>query len=269
MLTKNTQVIETDKRVDSDIGEVSFTNHLFERLAAKSKTFSRVDFSHSTFDACYLRKCVFDSCDFTGCRFIGTNLVGSTFSGCRFDYATFERTHIENEILDTECPAYENLKMRFARSLRVNYQQLGDTVSANKAIGVELAATELHLYNVWQSNSSYYRKKYKGIIRIRAWFQWLNFKILDYVWGNGESTTKLARTLIFLFAVMTAIDVIQYRDVSLVSSYFSAFVEAPQIFLGASVPLHYPKFYLTLIILLRLIAFGFLMAIIVKRFNRR
>jgi len=269
MLVDNNRTTETDKRVDGDVEGVAFSSYLCVRLVAKSKRFSNVDFKYTIFDSCYFRKCVFDSCDFTGCRFVGTNLVGSSFTGCKFDYASFERTQVENEILDTQCPAYENLKIRFARSLRVNYQQIGDSISANKAIEVELAATEIHLHKAWSSNESYYRKKYNGVGRIRVYFQWLNFKVLDFVWGNGESTLKLVRSLVYAFVAMTIIDVSLYRDTTQVSSYFSALAETPQIFLGTIVPAHYAKPYLTIISLLRLISFGFFMSIIIKRFNRR
>ena len=129
-------------------------NQLFVRLVAKKKRFTKVDFTYSIFDGCNMRDCVFDSCNFTGCRFVSTNLYGSTFSGCMFDYATFERTTIDSHVLDSECPPFENLKIRFARTLRVNYQQLGDAGAVNKAICVELRAAELHLRKAWQSNES-------------------------------------------------------------------------------------------------------------------
>ena len=52
--------------------------------------------------------------------------------------------------------------MKFARTLRMNYQQLGFAESVNKAIQIELQATEIHLYKAWRSNEAYYRKKYAG-----------------------------------------------------------------------------------------------------------
>ena|ERR1700733_3357860 len=126
MLTESNRTHQTDKKFDSDVADAKFANQLFLRLVAKGKTFTRVDFKYSIFDACYLRNCTFDSCDFTGCRFVGTNLYGSIFSGCKFEYCLFERTIVDDHVLDTECPGQENLKMRFARTLRMNYQQLGD-----------------------------------------------------------------------------------------------------------------------------------------------
>ena len=141
-----------DEKFDSDVSNVSYSNKLFLRLVSKSKRFEKVDFKYSIFDTCYLRNCVFDTCDFTGCRFIGVNFSGANFIGCKFDYATFERTIIASDILDNCCPGWDNLKLKFARTLRVNFQQLGESKSANKAIQVELEATEIHLHKSWKSN---------------------------------------------------------------------------------------------------------------------
>jgi uncharacterized protein YjbI with pentapeptide repeats len=115
-----------DKLVSENVEGEALSNILFTRLIAKDRSFSKVDFKYTIFDACYLRNCRFDTCDFTGCRFVATNLHGSAFRNCKFDYTNFERTSIDPEILETNCPGPENLKMRFARSLRMNYQQLGD-----------------------------------------------------------------------------------------------------------------------------------------------
>jgi hypothetical protein len=104
---------------------------------------------------------------------------------------------------------------------------------------------------------------------VPAFIEWLDFKILDWVWGNGESTAKLMRATIILWIVIAIVDVIFYRDSGALSSYKDAFFEAPQIFFGVISPQAYPKWYLTAIVVARLVAFGFFMSIIIKRFNRR
>src|SRR5271170_1288995 len=162
MLVSSKKTVVTDHKFASDESSSRFSNHVFVRLVAVGRTFTKVDFRYTFFDACYLRNCRFDSCDFTGCRFANTQLPGAKFSGCKFDYATFEKTLIDTGVLDTECPGLENLKMRFARSLRTNFQQLGDADAVNKAMRVELSATEIHLKKAWQSNESYYRSQHPG-----------------------------------------------------------------------------------------------------------
>lgn len=269
MLENSGKIELKDQRFAADVSGEKFTNFHFSRLVSKGRVFTNVDFKYCTFDACYLRNCKFDSCDFTGCRFIGTNLHGATFSGCKFEYATFERTDINNEVLSSCCPGSENLKIRFARSLRMNYQQLGDALSANKAIGVELDATNEHLYKAWRSNESYYRKKYRSWHRVQQFLLWVKFKLLDLLWGNGESAWKLGRAVLVIFALMTLFDVLNYRDPSLARSYWNAFFLAPQVFLGTTTNQVFPSSYITLVTFVRLLLFGFFMAIIVKRFNRR
>jgi hypothetical protein len=178
MLVDSGKTVITDQKFDVDQSKARYSNYVFIRLVAMGKTFKRVDFRYTLFDACYLRNCSFDSCDFTGCRFVNTQLPGAKFSGCKFDYATFDKTLIDPHILDTECPTLENLKMRFARSLRTNFQQLGDATAVNKAMKVELNATEIHLRKAWESNESYYRIHHPGVLaRSLAFLEWLKFKV--------------------------------------------------------------------------------------------
>jgi hypothetical protein len=243
------------------------TNRLFVRLGAKERRFTKVQFMYCIFQECYLRKCTFDSCDFTGCRFIATNLYGSHFSGCTFDYATFERTIVDIELLTTGCPRTENLTMRFARSLRTNFQQLGDWRSANAAIRIELEATGIHLLKAWRSKESYYRHKYKGLQRLRVFAEWLGFKILDLIWGNGESAWKLLRAVACFWLAM-CVAAILFGDVDKLG-IVPALARVFPVFFGALSPENYPAWYLTVVVVVRLIAFGFFMSIVIKRFNRR
>ncbi|MFH1976841.1 MAG: pentapeptide repeat-containing protein [Pseudomonadota bacterium] len=258
-----------DKWCDEDVQDAKYLRHLFVRLGAKGKRFTKVDFRYSIFDTCYLRDCIFDTCDFTGCRFLGTNLHGASFSGCKFDYAAFERTPIDSAILETECPAYENLKMDFARSLRMNYQQLGDAAGVNMAINVELQATEIHLHKAWHSNESYYRKKYAGLKRARSLVEWLRFRALDFIWGNGESAWKFMRAGALLLVVIACVDAVAFRNPYAVQDYGKALLAAPQILFGTLTPSSYPTPYLTTIVCARIVALGFFMSILIKRLGRR
>ncbi|WP_313246311.1 pentapeptide repeat-containing protein [Stenotrophomonas rhizophila] len=268
-LSKSGKAKAEDKSIQSDIDGGSLSNFHFSRLVAKNITFKQVDFRYSSFDSCYLRGCTFDTCNFTGAKFVGTNFYGAHFLGCTFDYTTFERTDIDDHVLSTNCPARENLKLKFARSLRMNYQQLGNAQSANKAIEVELEATRAHLLKAWHSNESYYRKKYTGAARVRHFISWLYFMILDWTWGNGESSLKLARAALAIIALLTVYDAATFKDPLLITSYRDAFREVVPMFLGIHSPSNYTPFFLSGVTTVRLIMFGFLMSIIIKRFNRR
>lgn len=255
-----------DKYVPSDVKNSNWGNILFLRLVAKKRKFVSVDFTYAIFDNCYLRDSRFEECNFTGSKFVGCNLHGAVFDGCKFDYAIFERTIIDDAILDVGCPGAENLRMRFARTLRVNYQQIGDAEGANKAIRTELEATGTHLKKAWQSNESYYRRKYAGINRVKMFMRWVAFTALDRVWGNGESLWRLSQ---FVGVSLLGIAVLQLLFVDSATDVLGALAKSPQIFLGVDVPAQMPPSVQAAIVFLRLVTFGLFMAILVKRFNRR
>lgn len=236
---------------------------------AKQTRFQNVSFRHSIFESAYFNRCVFNSCDFTGCRFVNCNFHQSAFSGCTFDYATFERCQIDDDVLDREAPLQENLKLRFARSLRMNYQQIGNAKAVNKAILLELEATSTYLKKSWLSSETYYREKYAGWKKLRQFLRWLEFWLLDAVWGNGESTPKLLRTLIMMHMMIAIYDTSQFHDAWNLKDYLSSVTRSPGIFFGITVPADYPIWVSAAIAALRLIGFAFLTAILVKRFGRR
>lgn len=270
LLNDSHRVEHKDKAVPDNVANSDWSNLQLIRLVAIDRRFKKVNFANSTFDSCYLRDCQFDSCNFTGVKFSSTNLHGAKFTGCDFAYATFERTIIDDAILTDNCPAYENQKMRFARSLRTNYQQIGDAAAVNHAIRVELDATEIHLRKSWKSNDHYYRKKYPGFFnRTKQFASWIKFEFLHYIWGNGESLTAFFRAVAVLIAALVLLDLSLNPSTFSLPNVLPALWRAPQIFLGIDPPLYFSAGWMTIITLVRLIAFGLFMSILIKRFNRR
>ena len=263
------RVICTDQAVKGDLQGVCFRNYQFQRLVASKKRFTDCDFSYSEFDSAYLRNCTFDSCRFIGCKFTNSNLRGSKFVGCIFDYAQFSHTYIEDEILDTGIPGQENLQQIFARSLRINFHQIGDSIAANKAIKIELEATRIHLYKAWRSRESYYRKKYPGIRRVKMFIEWLEFVSLDFFWGNGESPLKLLRSLAIVVLLIALGDIYMHGNIFSISNYSSSLLRAPEILLGISKPKDFSGLALAGITTLRYILIACLVSILIKRLSRR
>lgn len=247
-----------------------YRNKVFVRLGAQKHTvFRKVAFTHCIFDNCYLANCTFDSCDFTGCRFVGSNFYQSSFSGCKFWYATFERTQIDDDILTGEAPAEENLRMRFARTLRMNFAQLGDAKAVNLAISVELEATGQYLRNSWSpKRNSYYQKKYPGLNQVWQLFRWLEFKSLDLVWGNGESIAKLMRSICIALIFIAIYDVSFTGKATDLLAYWESLKDSPAVFLGV-LSKGYPSLALSIIAASRFIGVALLTALLVKRFGRR
>ena len=258
-----------DKIFDEDLISVNFHNKHFIRVGGKDQTFSKVNFSHTYFENCYFRNIIFNTCDFNGCKFVNCNFHGSTFPGSKFEYATFEKTFIDSEILDINCPSFNNLTLKFARTLRVNYQGIGDSESVNKAIKIELDASKEHLYQSWKSKATYYRDKYKNWDRFFMFLKWSNFKIQDFIWGNGESPLKLIRTGIVFWIVFSLIDTIYFKNPNILSDYFNSFCSLPSVFMGINKPIKYSDYYLTFITIVRFVGFALFTSIIIKRFNRR
>nr|WP_314878096.1 pentapeptide repeat-containing protein [uncultured Pseudomonas sp.] len=270
-LKKGNRSVITDYYVAKNVSNEStaYAFKVYARLNAKKIKFNNVSFQHSFFDGCYFNNCIFDSCDFTGCRFIGCNLHQSSFVGCKFDYAVFERCQIDDDILEREAPREENLKMRFARSLRMNFQQIGDAKAVNRAISLELEATSSYLKKSWSSSETYYQIKYMGWKKVPQFFKWLEFKVLDAVWGNGENTLKLLRAIIAVHVAIAAYDTISFGNPWDIRHYLTSFIASPGVFFGIASPHSYPVWFCSCVAATRLLGFAFLTAILVKRFGRR
>ncbi len=166
-------------------------------------------------------------------------------------------------------PRAREFENEFRSDVAYSSEQLGDAHATNVAIKIELEATEEHLYKAWHSKDYYYRSKYPKWKRAVAFWNWLKFKFLDWIWGNGESALKLLYAVLAVLALIAVRDVFLRRDPSQLLDYFAAAVDAPQIFLGTLVPSGYSAGYLAVIVFFRLVAFAFLMSIVIKRFSRR
>lgn len=260
---------EEDVKYVRDMSGEELTNIVFTRSIARRIHFYHVKFNFCVFDSCYFRDCVFDSCDFTGCKFVGSNLNGTKFIDCKLLYAIFERVIVDFESLVDSLPKEENLRAKLLRTLRVNFQQQGDSLSVNKVISLELDATKAHLKKSWMSGEEYYRKKYQGLERVRKFLEWTVFKFLDMVWGNGESVAKLFRTTIFILIIISINEVYHLTDKNNFNAILNSFLISPSVFFGVVNTKNYHDGMLTLILFLRLIIFGLFMSIVIKRISRR
>jgi len=255
----------------------NFQNHLFVRAIARKIIFKNVDFSKTYFENSYLRDCRFIRCNFEGAKFTGSNLIGSYFEDCNFDYVTFEKTFVDDEIF--ECaPSKDNLRYKFARSLKLNYASIGDYIKASKAVTIELEATKRHLKDSWLSGEEWYKLKYGGIKRRSEQFwKWFKVSLLDFLWGNGESLWRLVRFNIIIFMILTfyhivkksvnnAFEILDVFLIKIPANYFG--IEILDID-GKNYFQYYPTPLSLVLVIIRLISFGLLMSIIIKKYNRR
>jgi hypothetical protein len=271
-LKEGNRKVVTDFYVPTGIvdGTNEFKFNVFIRLNAKKVTFKNVSFMHCIFDSCYMNNCVFDSCDFTGCKFIGSNFHQTAFRGCDFKFASFERSHFDDDILISEAPREENIRMHFARSLRMNFQQIGDAAAVNKAINVELRATSTYLFKAWRSGETYYKEKYPGIVNSIIFFlKWLEFWLLNFIWGNGESILKFLRTILLTLVGIAIYDTNTSGSYLNFGFYWSSFLNAPSIYLGVTSPENFSDGVISFITGIKFVSFALLTTLLVKRFNRR
>ncbi|WP_177734721.1 pentapeptide repeat-containing protein [Flavobacterium inviolabile] len=260
------------------IQNIQYVNYLLVRCVATNFLFENIDFSKTIFDSCYLKDCRFINCKFEGAKFINCNLQGSYFELCNFDYVIFEKTFVDDEIF--ECaPKKDNLKYKFARSLKLNYASIGDYIKASKAVSIELDATKSHLKDSWLSGDEWYKKKYGGIKRRTEQFiKWCKVCALDFVWGNGESLKRLIRFNIIIFFILTLVDATISKNKYGFFEFINTFlIKVPCQYLGITVKnesnieyfSYYPNSLNLFLIIVRMISFGLLMSIIIKKYNRR
>ncbi|SEJ35564.1 Pentapeptide repeat-containing protein [Myroides marinus] len=270
--TKNTEFVEGKKY--HYIEDIKYDNYLFVRGIATDFIFRNIDFSKTIFDSCYFKDCRFINCKFEGAKFMNSNLQGSYYRECNFDYVLFEKTFVDFEIF--ECaPKWDNLRFRFARSLKLNYASLGDYIKASKAVAIELEATLSHLKSSWLSGEQHYVKKYGGLKgRGEQGLKWIKVFLLDFVWGNGESLRRLIRLNLILFFVLTIYHYYEvttakfsdFLDIFLIkipANYFNIKLKNPCFFD------YYPTGLSLFLVISRLVCFGLLMSIIIKKYNRR
>jgi len=278
--TSKENVKYIEKKKYHYIENFKFANYLFTRAVATDFVFINIDFSKTIFDNCYLKDCRFERCDFEGAKFINCNLQGSYFEDCKLDYVIFEKTFVDDEVF--ECaPKESNLKYKFARALKLNYASIGDYIKASKAVKIELEATKKHLYDTWTLHDNYHRDKYGSTRkRFAQFWKWIKVTLLDFIWGNGESLWRLVRFNLILFTILTIYDIFQNKIVNALEILNVFAVKVPSNYFGLKVVTnttdslidyfnYYPLLLNLILNVTRLVCFGLLMSIIIKKYNRR
>ena len=101
------------------------------------------------------------------------------------------------------------------------------------------------------------------------WVKWLSFKFTDFVWGNGESLSKLCRSIVIYLIVISIYDTISNKNSLNLLDYLTSFFVSPSSFLGVTSPISMPIWLQCVTCLVRLVFVGLFIAILVKRHNKR
>lgn len=252
----------TDKDLQDVPKGTSFLQHRLFRVFAVEIKFEKVSFKQCDLTSCYFRRCTFEDCDFTGAIMRDCNFAKSVFTNCDFRYSHWEKTHVEQAVLDTGLPSEFNLARDFVRSLRVNYNQIGNQEAVNKAASIEVGLTGKHLWHASTSKESYYRSKYKGLAHGKAIIQFFWWSILQLLWANGENPWHLV-----LWAVVLPIC---FSFLNYPSTYFLENLQtAYSVFLGLPHPQATSIFYSAPLTVARYIIFSLFVALLIRRYSRR
>lgn len=243
-----------------------YKNAVYKRVNCKKKIRIRgISFEHSFFNSCTMRNVVFEECSFVNCRFINCDFKDSYFNNCDFRYSQFNNTFVDIDIIKTS-PREHNLKAKFLRSLRVNFQQLGMKKKEEIIIKEEIKSQKEFLKSSWSSQDDYYKEKYRGIKRLYKFIEWTTFVVNDIIWGAGESIKKCITSTIFfliLIALITKEEVGFLDNFIDISYYFIGSIDKSIIIDNLSPEIK------SLIICVRYIVFGAILSIIIKRFSTR
>lgn len=264
-LREHTKPVIEHKEFRGEVRNTDLSVRRISHVFAVDVAFFDVSFKQCDFANCYFRNCRFIRCNFTGATIKESNFKGSQFEECDFRYTSWEKTILDEHFLDTCLPSEENLARDLARSLRVNFSQIGNYDAVNKAASIEVALTGQHLYNAAYSRQSYYRGKYKGWSRISHALGHTRWKALDLLWGNGESILRV--TLSGLVVVIIAALALMRDHSQLIFS--DALWSAFSGFWGIQGEVKLPDSYAVTLTIIRFLLFGLFMAILVKRLSRR
>lgn len=185
------------------ISQKTITRSRIVSVSFKEAEFQDCSFSHTVFIDCYFRGAKFTKTTFNGCFFERCNFDGARIANCDFEYSEFSLCRIAYSQLEDCFPKWQNVLLRFARSLRKNAESTGDPEEYRKFLSLELRASEIHYRHMFTKFDGYY-KKYRVIDRIRAFKRWASMEVDRVLWGYGESWTRVVLCgviVIFLFAL--------------------------------------------------------------------
>jgi hypothetical protein len=162
-------------------------------------------FFHTRFTDCYFKNTSFKRVRFIDCFFEHCDFDGAVFLECGLEYSEFRLSRIAYRQIEECLPTgWQNVLFRLARSLRMNAQSMGDYDEYRRFLSLELEASERHFLYMFTKYDGYYQK-YRFVDRLRALKSWIVMLLDRWLWGHGESWT---RVLFFAIAVVMVFAVI-------------------------------------------------------------
>jgi hypothetical protein len=253
--------------------------HHLKNIEAKNITIERLDIQHSIIENSYFHNCEFKQCNFTGTQFLNSNFSSSKFINCNFDYAFFSKCTIKYSEILQNLPKYENIKIKFLKSLLINAIEMGDYEEKGQ-ISLKIASTTMeYMKNILISNQSYYKTKYTNWNRLEAFFTLISSNLENMIWKFGSSYVRLLlSTLATIFFITIysffsnlekAMPISDIFSQNSLSNLFSIFILNSKILLDIPYDQHLAKDSITFsLAILRYIALGLIINIFYSKHNK-
>lgn len=178
-----------------------FTSLVLDDVDGKSVVYRDCDFSYAILVRGYFHNAKFQRCKFIGARCIATNFRSASFEACDFSYADFDRCVIPIQQLLANLPTFPNVRWELLRNLRANMRALGDTRNESDLVWQEID-TEMEHWRLISRRQSGYYQKYTGTERLLARLRYWRLLMERYVWGHGESLTRLGTATLVALVIL-------------------------------------------------------------------
>lgn len=201
--------IEEIIRPDLGAGEAQkvvggdFSNRRLCDVNGKNVLYENCIFSASIIERGYFFHAKFKKCKFVGTRFTECNFRQATFDQCIFDYADFNRCVIPVPQILANLPSFANVRWELLHNLRANARAVGDVRYESKIVSKEIEAEIEHWRSIRRRPSGYYEKYHNLGDWFAAWYHSLRLVVERYVWGHGESLTRLFIAAITALLILT------------------------------------------------------------------
>lgn len=182
----------------------SYRSYCLYEAAGNDVIFKDCDFSYSVIERSYFRGATFENCKFTGAKILHSNFRGATFSNCDFQYTTIYRCNVPVRDLLRSLPSFPNLRREFLQQLRANAVSVGDSSHMNHLVAKEVEAERDYWREARKRTSGYYEKKYGSVTGMLS-ANWNSLVLATdrFVWGHGESITRLVLSTIIAIMILS------------------------------------------------------------------
>lgn len=168
-----------------------FTNRRLCDINGKDVFYENCNFSASIIERGYFFHAKFKNCKFIGTKFAECIFRQATFDQCKFDYADFNRCILPVPQILANLPSYANVRWELLHNLRANARAVGDARYESKIVNKEIEAEIEHWRSVRRCSFGYYEKYNNFSDQSIAWYHSLRLIVERYLWGHGESLTRL------------------------------------------------------------------------------